>query len=967
MTDFQHLFESAPDAYLVVRPNDDFTIVGVNEAFLTMTSTERAEILGQPLFKVFPQNPGDPTNQCLLLVRDSLRAAITTGKRQDIALHRYDIRSSKARGGKFERRHWRLANAPIFSAAGEVEYVVQRVEDATAEAEAEDRRQQNEEAHQSLLAQAAVANQEIISRDHELARTHEQLAANQQKLRETEARLDAAANVGDVATWIWEPQTDRLFADENLARWYHVSPEVAHGGSLESYFDAIHPEDREGVKNAVNRSLLSDPHIQIEYRIRGDTVPWRWVVARARIERDAEQRPIRLVGVVLDITELRQTRQALEMTEERLSLAADAAEIGSFSWCMPPGDIISNARCKEHFWLPPDADATPESLYSKVHPEDREHARAAIDRAILGHTSFDGEYRTVSLDGQIRSVRVKGRAYYDGHGQATRFDGITIDNTRQRQIEAELRGSEARYRMLVESLSDYAIFMQDDGGVVTSWNSGAERLLGYSEDEILGQHSRIFFTPEDEARGVVEKEIETAKTTGRAMDDRWHVRKDGSRLFVNGMMVALHDDQGHRIGLAKIMRDMTDRQLANAEREHLLEAERRARAEAERTSRLKDEFLATLSHELRTPLNAILGWTQVLKEGVRDQEDLDQGLEVINRNTRLQAQLIEDLLDMSRIISGKIRLELQTVDACAVIKAAIETVRTAAESRQITLRSECPSEGTEMVADRHRLQQIVLNLLSNALKFTPRHGIIKVVVSVTPELVSFTITDSGVGIRPDFLPHVFERFRQADASTTRRHGGLGLGLSIVKQLVELHEGTVEAQSEGEDKGSTFRVTIPRIAKASQPTEDEGSRPKRAQRSELHPVDLCGVKVLVVDDEPDSAGLVKRVLEGCHAEVRAAGSMQEALAVFSDFHPDILLSDIGMPAHDGYELIQRVRELPGGKTIPAAALTALARADDVERALHAGFQTHVAKPVEPSELVHVAATLASLAAEDKRRA
>jgi signal transduction histidine kinase/ActR/RegA family two-component response regulator len=432
------------------------------------------------------------------------------------------------------------------------------------------------------------------------------------------------------------------------------------------------------------------------------------------------------------------------------------------------------------------------------------------------------------------------------------------------------------------------------------------------------------------------------------------------------MMVALYDDQGHRIGLAKIMRDMTDRQLANAEREHLLDAERRARTEAERTSRLKDEFLATLSHELRTPLNAILGWTQVLKEGVRDQEELEQGLDVIDRNTRLQAQLIEDLLDMSRIVSGKIRLELHPVDACAVVKAAIETVRTSAETRQITLECKCPPGGTEIVADRHRLQQIVLNLLSNALKFTPRNGSVNVTVLGTPESISITATDTGMGIRPDFLPHVFERFRQADASTTRQHGGLGLGLSIVKQLVELHGGTVEALSEGENKGSTFRVIIPRTAPTPQPPRDETPRPKRAQAADRRTVDLRGVKVLVVDDEPDSAGLVKRVLEGCHAEVRAAGSMQEALAIFADFHPDILFSDIGMPLHDGYELIQRVRELPSGKSIPAAALTALARADDIDRARDAGFQTHVAKPVEPSQLVEVAAALAGLAAEGKRR-
>jgi PAS domain S-box-containing protein len=809
MPDYQHLFESAPDAYLVLKPDNDFTIIGVNDAFLDVTMTERADIVGQPLFTIFPQNPNDLRSQSVEVLRRSLQAAVSSREKQTLALHRYDIRRSRSQGGGFERRHWRINNVPVTSISGQVEYVVQRIEDATEQAKADEQRHQAEQEHKSLVAQAEAATREIISRDHELARTHAQLALNQQRLRETEVRLEAAANVGDIATWIWEPQTDRVFADDNLARWYHVSPDVAHGGSLASYLEAVHPDDVEAVRDTLQRSLSTDSSVHVEFRIRGEVTPWRWVAARARIERDAQNRPIRFVGVVLDISELRQTSHQLEVTQERLSLAAEAADIGSFSWSMPPGDIVSNAKCKEHFWLPPDAEVTPEKLYAAVHPEDREQAREAIDHAIAGHTSFDGEYRTVSAAGEVRCVRAKGRAYYDSKGNATRFDGITLDNTRQRRIEAELQGSEARYRLLVDSLKDYAVFMQDDDGNVTSWNPGAERLLGYSEEEILGHSARIFFTSEDQARGEPEREIHTAKTTGRAMDDRWHVRKDGTRFFVNGMMVALQDDGGQRIGLAKIMRDMTDRQIANAERERLLEGERSARAEAERTSRLKDEFLATLSHELRTPLNAILGWTQVLKEGVHDANELDQGLEVIDRNTRLQAQLIEDLLDMSRIVSGKIRLDFQTVDLAAIVMSAVETVRTTADAKKITLRPSIPAAGAYLIGDRHRLQQIVLNLLSNAIKFTPRNGRIEVVVEVTPAEATVMVSDSGVGIRRDFLPHVFERFRQADASTTRQHGGLGLGLSIVKQLVELHGGTAEAQSAGENKGATFRISIPR--------------------------------------------------------------------------------------------------------------------------------------------------------------
>lgn len=550
----------------------------------------------------------------------------------------------------------------------------------------------------------------------------------------------------------------------------------------------------------------------------------------------------------------------------------------------------------------------------------------------------------------------KGRAYHEQAGWPKQLDGIAFDMTRRKTIEAVLWNSEARYRLLVESLHDYAVFMQDDEGQVTSWNPGAQRLLGYSEQEIIGQSARIFFTPEDQARGDDVREIRTAKETGRAHDDRWHVRKDGSRFFVSGMMVALKDDQDRRIGLAKIMRDITDRQIAQAEREQLLERERTARAEVERISRLKDDFLATLSHELRTPLNAILGWTQVLKESSGDAEELAQGLEVIDRNTRLQAELIEDLLDMSRVVSGKVRLRLQTVDVISVVQAAIDSLQTMAATKQIRLRFTPDAASEPLTGDRQRLQQIVLNLLSNAVKFTPRHGSVEVTVKADPTHVNLTVRDSGIGIRPEFLPYVFERFRQADGSTTRQHGGLGLGLSIVKQLVDLHGGDVQVTSDGEGQGAQFRVTLPRVGASGAPAAELA--PPRFADVPRQKIDLRGVKVLVVDDEPDSARLVQKVLEDCHASVQSAGSMEEALVMFGDFHPDILLSDIGMPHHDGYELIRRVRALPGGNVVPAAALTALARREDVDRALHAGFQTHLAKPVEPSKLVSLTARLAN---------
>nr|MDQ3349971.1 PAS domain S-box protein [Acidobacteriota bacterium] len=400
---------------------------------------------------------------------------------------------------------------------------------------------------------------------------------------------------------------------------------------------------------------------------------------------------------------------------------------------------------------------------------------------------------------------------------------------------------------------------------------------------------------------------------------------------------------------------------AAEEREKLLNAERSARAEAERAGLMKDEFLATLSHELRTPLNAILGWAQILLPRAAGDEELAEGLEVIERNTRVQTQLIDDLLDMSRIISGKIRLDVQRVDVQDVIKAAIASVRQSADAKGIRIETMLDPLAGPVRGDPARLQQCFWNLLSNAIKFTPKGGKVQVALERVNSHLEACVTDTGEGIAPDFLPHLFERFRQADASTTRRHGGLGLGLSIVKQLVELHGGTVRGKSGGAGQGATFCVELPLVILHA--PDESAHRAHPASRGHAPPAidhpSLDGIKVLAVDDEPDARGLVRRVLEGCGASVLLASSAAEALDLIRRERPDVILSDIGMPVEDGYDLIRKVRALPpeeGGRT-PAAALTAFARAEDRMRALRAGFQTHVAKPVEPAELTAVVASLA----------
>jgi len=392
-------------------------------------------------------------------------------------------------------------------------------------------------------------------------------------------------------------------------------------------------------------------------------------------------------------------------------------------------------------------------------------------------------------------------------------------------------------------------------------------------------------------------------------------------------------------------------QQAAEERKLLLDSEREARAEAERNSQMKDEFLATLSHELRTPLTAILGWSQVLRRGSRDEADLHRGLQTIERNARAQAQLIEDLLDMSSIASGKVQLELLPLSPIAITSNAIDTIRPAAEAKQITVGTHFETAPGMVSGDASRLQQIIWNLLTNAVKFTPRGGSIMVGVRREADQVAITVADSGAGIAPEFIGHVFERFRQADATTTRKHGGLGLGLAIAKHLVEQHGGTISASSPGVDQGATFTVRLPRRA---------GKHDVEAPAHCAAPHDLTGVQVLLVDDEDDGRELVRRILHDCHADVLTAATAAEALALLEHARPHLLISDLDMPDVDGYGLLERVRALgpASGGDVPAIALTAFARAEDRLKALSSGFLAHISKPVEPGELIEKVAALST---------
>jgi PAS domain S-box-containing protein len=522
--------------------------------------------------------------------------------------------------------------------------------------------------------------------------------------------------------------------------------------------------------------------------------------------------------------------------------------------------------------------------------------------------------------------------------------------TDKKRAEQTLRESEERLRLMVEGVKDSALLMLDPQGRIATWNVGAQRLGGYTADEIIGQPFSRFYPPEDLAAGRPQRELDTAVAQGSSTDEGWRIRKDGSLFWASTTLTALRDPDGGLRGFARVTRDITERKRVEQERQNLLEAERAARSEAERLVRLKDEFLATVSHELRSPLGAIVGWTRLLANGKADHA---KAVDIIARSASALTQLVEDLLDMSRILSGKTWLKRESVHSMELLTNAVETVRFAAEAKSIHIDVSFAPDLGLLECDPNRVQQVILNLLTNAIKFTDEGGCVMVAASQTHKDVIITVQDTGKGISPEFLPHLFERFRQEDGSVARRHGGLGLGLSIVKQLVELHGGTIQAESEGEGKGATFTVKLPRGHREVD-LPPHSATPVSA-RAAMHALDLDkstlhGVKVLCVDDDVYNRDLAHRTLTDVGATVRTAASAKVAFDVLDEFHPDIVLSDVGMPEEDGYIFIRKLRASGDWRSrLPCIAVTALSRAEDRKQALAVGYDEHVSKPFDPGKL------------------
>ena len=948
--DFQQLFNIIPGLYIILLP--DLTVAAVSDDYLRATMVKREDLIGRYLFDVFPENPDDGEAHASANVRGSVERVFQTGEVDILPVQKYDLQRPPEEGGGFEERFWRLATYPFFDEAGKVACVIHRVEDITEQVRLRRKEAEQEKINAELKMQTMhIESQRKLTAD---------------ALEDVRLRLESALEAGEIGTWIWDVVHNRVVADENLARLFAVSFEEAVGGEIEKYTAKIHPDDRPRVFELINEALAEKDSYEAEYRLVKPDGAIRWVVARGRILRDEHGAAFQLPGVVIDITERKQIEEKLRISDERFQLVTRATNDAIWDWNLQTDEAWWNSSVETLFgYTSEQVGKTSDWWYEHIHPEDREAVVSGIHAVIdKGGENWSKEYRFRCADGSYKYVFDRGFAIHAG-GRPVRMLGAMQDVTARRAAEEALLKSQERLQLVLDS-SKFGLWYCDLPFDVLNWSDLTKTHFWLPPDATvtIDDFYQIIH-PEDreKTRTAIDASIENR--THYDVEYRTVNPADGRFKWIRAVGRGFYDKHNNPYRFDGITIDITDEKQVQTEREQLLLSEKNARAEAERANRLKDDFLATLSHELRTPLSSILGWSRLLKERQIDAEQTARAIETIERNARSQAQLIEDILDVSRIISGKLRLNVRPVDLSSVIEMAIESVRPAADAKGIHLQRVLDS-GVMISGDADRLQQVVWNLLSNAIKFTPRDGHVQIKCARVGSHVEVTVADNGAGIDAETLPFIFERFRQSDSSTTRTHGGLGIGLAIVRHLVELHGGLVQATSEGLNKGAVFNLMFPIIPLRSEriPTGRTGELDRevvteRAQTDFICPPEIKNLQILLVDDEPDTRDMLAFVFRRCEAEVTDVSSVAEALEAIKNGKFDVLVSDIGMPERDGYDLIRNIRQLPpaeGGR-IPAVALTAYARFEDRLKALSAGFQMHVPKPVEPAELLTIVAKLA----------
>lgn len=788
--------------------------------------------------------------------------------------------------------------------------------------------------------ETAIVNAKVHSSERDRLAA---LVRSDRALRESQQQLNLALKAGRIGSWQLNLKTLELTASEQDKINYGLSADADF--THEGLIDRIHPNDKDWVQAEIERAIANDSPYDVEYRILWDDGSVHWVVARAYLAKNETSgetgEPERLVGISIDITERKRAEEAIKESEQRFRHIVESNMFGAIFADLEGEIRYANDYFKDLLGYSSDELAAGQVRWNQLTPEEF----APLDSNAIAQLNEKGvcaSYEKVfrHKDGRHIPILITAAMLQapdrDAPHSRQEAIGVFLDLTDIKQAAAE------RDRFF--QLSPDIFSIANPQGYFTYMSSACEKVLGFSADEMTAQPYLNFIHPDDvEDTAIVAQQVADGHHLIN-FENRYRHKDNSYRWILWNVTTTPNADMFYCIG-----HDITGRKQKEAEREKLLQREQAAREAAEQANRIKDEFLAVVSHELRSPLNPILGWSQLLKRGQLSPEKTAQALEIIERNAKLQVQLIGDLLDISRILRGKLSLEKKPTDLDAVITASIETVRTAAEAKSIqvkTITTPCT-----VIGDYGRLQQIVWNLLSNAIKFTPAGGQVTITTTCQENHAQIKVTDTGKGISPDFLPFVFEHFQQEDYSTTRKFGGLGLGLAIARQLVELHEGAIAVDSPGEDQGATFTVQIP--------TATSRAVSLLTPPAAIAP-NLQGVQILIVDDDIDSQEITAFTLEQAGAIVTAVPSGAAALKALSQSPPNLLISDIGMPDMDGYTLIREIRKLSllQGKETIAIALTAYAGELDQQQALAAGFQRHLTKPIDPDALVAIIGELLS---------
>ncbi|MGB7443780.1 MAG: PAS domain-containing protein [Coleofasciculaceae cyanobacterium] len=769
----------------------------------------------------------------------------------------------------------------------------------------------------------------------------------EEALRDRELLYYAIGEAIDYGIWVCDSQGRNIYASESFLRLTGLTQEEC---SEFGWGRVLHPDEAEQTIASWQECVRTSSNWDVEHRVRGIDGEWHHILARGVPVRNDRGELIYWAGINLDISRLKQVELALREQEERLAAALRASQTGTYRWQLSTNTVDWDDNLKRLFGLPEDfAVNRPEDFLELIHPDDRQRVVAQAQHCLSSGTEFEMEFRVIWSDGSVHWLLDKGKTIFDKLGQSQYVTGACVDITQLKQAEAALSQSQERLTLAMEA-AQLGLWDWNKANDKISWSYNHARLFGLKPEEFDGTYEAFLACVYPDDHQLVQQAVTRAlQVDGKYIAEFRVIWPDGSLHWITGKGQVFYDATGEPIRMLGIVRESTAAKQAEQEREQLLQREQAARAQAEAANRIKDEFLTVLSHELRSPLNPILGWTSLLRSRKFDQKGTERALEIIERNAQLQTQLIEDLLDISRILRGKMVLNVRQVNLGTTIEAALETVQLAAEAKRIQIKTKLDTNPVLISGDANRLQQVIWNLLSNAVKFTDTGGEVEVCLEQIGSSAQIQVKDTGRGISLKFLPHMFDYFRQENSTTTRKFGGLGLGLAIVRHLVELHGGSVWAESPGEGQGAIFTVRLPMTVATAKETQKDNF-------DEV--IQLDGLRILVVDDEADIRELVACILELSGAEVTLAASAEEAVIALSQSLPDLLLCDIGMPDVDGYALMDEIRKLPptkGGK-LPAIALTAYVGEYHQRKALAASFEMHIAKPVEPEHLVRAIAQI-----------